>query len=372
MSLALQKPRFLLVVESPAIALFHTAALEASGFDVVVVPDGETALTEFAQEPPVIMAVDPVLPGVEPSELIRTLRAQPGTSGMPIFILPAVVAPTCEACMQAGGTRVLQREPHPSQLLADLARTICRQPGTGIGAAWPKPEQWMPVALENVKEMRTAEHALVREPRDRVAWNALIRHAHALTEIFALGGEGALCQLGAAVELFLNDLVRMPEQLNASMLRTLGQTLDFIGAQLLHAAPGSLPPTAGSRVLVVEDDQGARQLISAALQMASLQPQLAETPSVAVKALGEGKFDLIFLDIGLPEISGFDVCTKIRSTPGHDGVPILFLTGMATLQNKAQSKLLGGNDFIGKPFHVLELGIKALLWVSKGRLAEAA
>jgi len=125
-------------------------------------------------------------------------------------------------------------------------------------------------------------------------------------------------------------------------------------------------------VLVVEDDQGARQLISAALQMASLQPQLAETPSVAVKALGEGKFDLIFLDIGLPEISGFDVCTKIRSTPGHDGVPILFLTGMATLQNKAQSKLLGGNDFIGKPFHVLELGIKALLWVSKGRLAEAA
>jgi DNA-binding response OmpR family regulator len=106
--------------------------------------------------------------------------------------------------------------------------------------------------------------------------------------------------------------------------------------------------------------------------MASLHPQLAESPSVAVKALGESKFDLIFLDIGLPETSGFDVCTKIRSTPGHDAVPIVFLTGMSTLQNKAQSKLLGGNDFIGKPFHVLELGIKALLWVSKGRLAEAA
>src|SRR4029434_7103483 len=92
MSLSLQKPQFLLVVESPAIAQFHVAALEASGFDVTVVPDGATALTAVAQEPPLIMAIDPVLPGVEPSELIRTLRAQPGTSGMPILILPAVIA----------------------------------------------------------------------------------------------------------------------------------------------------------------------------------------------------------------------------------------------------------------------------------------
>ena len=372
MSLALQKPRFLLVVESPAIAHYHSAALTASGFDVVVVADGESALAAFAHEAPVIMAVDPVLPGIEPSELIRTIRAENGTSGIPIFILPAVVAQLCETCMQAGGTRVLQREPHPSQVLADLSRTICRQPGSGAGVAWPTAEQWMPIALKHVTELRNAQHALMREPRDRPAWHALIRYAHALTEVFALAGEGALCQLSAAVELFLHDLTRMPEQLNASMLRTLGQTLDFFAAQLLHTSPGTLKPTAGSKVLVVEDDQGARQLISAALQMASLQPQLADTPSIAVKALAESKFDLIFLDIGLPEISGFDVCTKIRSTPGHDGVPILFLTGMTTIQNRAQSKLLGGNDFIGKPFNVLELGIKALLWVSKGRLAELA
>src|SRR5215218_8204492 len=88
MSLSLQKPQFLLVVESPAIALFHVAALEASGFDVEVVADGESALSSFAHNLPVMMAVDPVLPGIEASELIRTLRTQSGTSGLPIFILP--------------------------------------------------------------------------------------------------------------------------------------------------------------------------------------------------------------------------------------------------------------------------------------------
>jgi len=53
-------------------------------------------------------------------------------------------------------------------------------------------------------------------------------------------------------------------------------------------------------------------------------------------------------------------------------VPIVFLTGMTNFQNRAQSSLSGGNDFIGKPFHPLELGLKALLWINKGHLGKAA
>jgi hypothetical protein len=41
---------------------------------------------------------------------------------------------------------------------------------------------------------------------------------------------------------------------------------------------------------------------------------------------------------------------------------------MTTFQNRAQSSLSGGNDFIGKPFHILELGVKALIWLFRGRL----
>jgi len=128
------------------------------------------------------------------------------------------------------------------------------------------------------------------------------------------------------------------------------------------------------RTIIIDDERLAREELKKLLKDYHEIEIIdeAKNPEEGIEKIKALKPDLIFLDIGLPEISGFDVCTKIRSTPGHDGIPILFLTGMTTIQNRAQSKLLGGNDFIGKPFHVLELGIKALLWVSKGRLAELA
>jgi DNA-binding response OmpR family regulator len=70
-------------------------------------------------------------------------------------------------------------------------------------------------------------------------------------------------------------------------------------------------------------------------------------------------------------MSGFDLCSKIRTLELHEKTPIVFLTGMATFQNRVQSSLSGGNDFIGKPFNVPELGLKAMLWVYKGQLTPA-
>jgi DNA-binding response OmpR family regulator len=72
--------------------------------------------------------------------------------------------------------------------------------------------------------------------------------------------------------------------------------------------------------------------------------------------------------VGLPEMSGFDLCTKARTLPLHEKTPIVFITGMSTFQNRVQSSLSGGNDFVGKPFNVAELGLKALIWVLKGQL----
>jgi CheY-like chemotaxis protein len=67
-------------------------------------------------------------------------------------------------------------------------------------------------------------------------------------------------------------------------------------------------------------------------------------------------------------MNGFELCTRIRTLESHKRTPIVFLTGMATFQNKAQASLSGGNDFVGKPFHLPELGLKALIWILKGNL----
>ena len=121
---------------------------------------------------------------------------------------------------------------------------------------------------------------------------------------------------------------------------------------------------------MVDDEDGARKIIMAAMRLANLKSMAADTPSTGLSALGVQGFDLIFLDVGLPEMNGFELCTKIRALPMHEKTPIIFITGMATFQNRVQSSLSGGNDFVGKPFSIPELGLKALLWIFKGQLGQ--
>jgi DNA-binding response OmpR family regulator len=67
-------------------------------------------------------------------------------------------------------------------------------------------------------------------------------------------------------------------------------------------------------------------------------------------------------------MDGFDLCSHIREIPGYAGTPVIFLTGMTTLENRVQSSLSGGNDFIGKPFNLHELTVKALTFILKAEL----
>jgi CheY-like chemotaxis protein len=171
-----------------------------------------------------------------------------------------------------------------------------------------------------------------------------------------------------AFEAFAADIAGMPDQASPSVLRTMSQAADFLGVLLEQEDRAALDAAGVGNILIVDDEPGALQLISVAMQFVGLASMSADTPSASLAAAQHTKFDLIFLDVGLPEMSGFDLCAQLRATPGHDRVPIVFITGMATFQNRAKSSLSGGNDFIGKPFHMLELGVKALTWLLRGRL----
>jgi CheY-like chemotaxis protein len=197
---------------------------------------------------------------------------------------------------------------------------------------------------------------------------AFFQRVHNFAEEVALLDLQAVVTLAAAIEALTFDINEMPEQLNASTLRTLGQGIDLLGVLLENESWRDIKHPSDARILVVEDDENARQLITASIELVQLTAVGAGTPSSGLKALDTGEFELVFLDIGLPEMNGFDFCTKVRALPQFEKTPIVFLTGMATFQNRAQSSLSGGNDFIGKPFNVRELGVKALIWVFKGQL----
>lgn len=368
----MQKPSQLLVVESPTIARFYKNGLEAAGFDVAVAHDAASALVSFRERRPNVISLDPILPAMDALEFIACIRAEADARSMPICLLPHADPLIAQAAVAAGANRGLAREEQPVQTLTAMSVAFCQ---INLERWQPKPvtaQHWVGPAAEHVVQFRAGLHAVTRDPADDFAWFQLVRQVHMLTETLSLANQPGLSQLALSTELLVLDLRAMPSQLNSSVTMTLGQAADFLTARLGEVGGAALPCPSGSRVLVVEDDAGAGELIKASIQTAGLNPEIVVSPSACLSAVNQGRFDLVFLDVGLPEMNGFELCSKVRNTPGHDTVPIVFLTGMTSFQNRAQSSLAGGNDFIGKPFHPLELGLKALLWVNKGHLGKAA
>ena len=88
--------------------------------------------------------------------------------------------------------------------------------------------------------------------------------------------------------------------------------------------------------------------------------------------LAEQKFDLVFLDVDMPGMNGFELCTKLRTLPAHKKTPVVFVTSLNDFESRANSTMSGGNDFIAKPFLFIELAVKALVYVLRGRLPQLA
>jgi DNA-binding response OmpR family regulator len=363
----MSQPRALLVVDSPGLELFYRTALTTVGLEVLSARNGETALTLLRTPQPVIVALDLQVGGMGGVEFIRNLRVQRATAAPPVVVLPLQDNDLAAAATSAGAARVLTRD-NPLRTLALLAHAQARIRGTPSNPITPSPADWLPCAGDHVYAIHEALHALTRDASDAAARNALGLELHGLAELLSLGGEEGLCELASAMEIFIMGLRSMGAEINRSAVQSFTQAIDFIAARLEEYSPGAVRPVQGAEILIVDDEPAVCQLVSAAAELAGLKPHIAASPSACIASLQNTTFDLVILDIGLPEMSGFDLCTHIRATGGHHSVPILFLTGMNTFQNRAKSALIGGNDFVTKPFHPLELGLKALLWVQQSRL----
>lgn len=81
----------------------------------------------------------------------------------------------------------------------------------------------------------------------------------------------------------------------------------------------------------------------------------ADKPHDALSFLSSTSIDCIILDIDMPGLSGFEVCQKIRKI---SGTPIIFLSGFSNIENRIASFQAGGDDFLAKPYDILELELR--------------
>ena len=107
-----------------------------------------------------------------------------------------------------------------------------------------------------------------------------------------------------------------------------------------------------ARILLVEDDAAIAQGLCYALEQSGFAVTAARSAAAAREALAAARFDLLLLDIGLPDGSGLDLCRETRQS---GDVPVIFLTACDDEASTVLGLDLGADDYIAKPFRLREL-----------------
>jgi DNA-binding response OmpR family regulator len=366
--------RILLICEDQLVLNYHRLRFEGMGIAVESARTVDAGCRLAWDRAPDLTLIDPVMSGISPIEGVEAVKKALGPK--PLWIISRLPMPVMRALESAGADRVQGMGTGSEANIFKLAaESLGVRPFNCMSGDRDEQRTWVQsvteAAPESINQLRKALHEFVKSPRNAMGLYELFRQTHQLSHRVWMLELHALGRLMTSMEALIFDLYAMPAQINPSVVRTVSQAIDFLAVLFEKETLPKLQDPAAADVFVVDDEPSAREMISAAMKMVQLQITCADAPQIALTVLSASRFDLIFLDVNLREGSGFDLCTQVRQLEDHRRTPVVFLTGMNTFQGRAQGSLSGGNDFIGKPFNLLELGLKALIWIFKGQLAAA-
>jgi DNA-binding response OmpR family regulator len=124
------------------------------------------------------------------------------------------------------------------------------------------------------------------------------------------------------------------------------------------------------RLLIVEDNQALAQSLSGAFRAKGYAVDCAAGGEDAEAALHTQPYDLLILDLGLPDMDGFEVLRRLRRQKSR--IPVLVLTARDTLQQRVDGLNVGADDYLGKPFALAELEARAGALLRRGVGGEGA
>jgi two-component system, OmpR family, response regulator len=109
----------------------------------------------------------------------------------------------------------------------------------------------------------------------------------------------------------------------------------------------------GGKILVVDDEASIVDSVATVLRYEGFDVDVAHTGRQALSKAQEARFDMIVLDVMLPDLDGLEVTRRIRED-GLD-VPVLFLTAKADVDDRIAGLTIGGDDYVAKPFSLMEI-----------------
>lgn len=386
--------KILIIEDDQLVANIYRNRLAVDGFVVEVANSGEAGLELLHKFSPDAIILDLILPNLSGLDVMKKIRSDAQSKDLPIIVFSnTYLSSMVQEAWKSGATKCLSKANCSPKEVVEAVRSVLGKPAEA--AAKPhvvepraklggnttiitKTEASGPTESrssftgsfpETMTKLRQVIPALAKATSDAERLNFtqdFYRRVHELTGAAHLAGLTELAQLSEALEAMMTELHEKPSTINASTLRTLAAAVDFLPV-LFEQPKGAPKPATASNILVVDDEPISRRAVTHALERAKLKSVGVDDPKVALKLLGETTYDLVFLDVDMPGMTGHELCTKLRALPRHKKTPVVFVTSLNDFQNRANSTMSGGNDFIAKPFPFLELAVKSLVYVLRSK-----
>ena len=138
----------------------------------------------------------------------------------------------------------------------------------------------------------------------------------------------------------------------------------FSRARKVTQGRETLMPTA----LIVEDEPEANKLLAMLVQLRGYQTESALDGAQAIEHLQKHVPDVVFLDLMLPDVDGYEICRSLKSSGSTSAVPVIIVTARITAENRMESFRAGADDFIPKPYmpdEIFEALEQAQIWKSE-------
>jgi len=387
--------KILIIEDDQIVANVYRNKLAVEGYQAEVAPDGEAGLKVMRIFQPHLIILDLMLPTISGVEVIREIRKELEFAKTPIIVFSnTYLTNLIQDAWRAGANKCLSKSScSPKDFIEVIRHTIGESgaiPQAGLTTTNPGMGKSASLTSENDAEfqadlrkafieslpnslysLRIGLQGLIKAENEMTRLRHvydLYRRVHALNGNAGLAGLVQIAHMASAFEALLKEIYEKPKNINASTTRTIASAVDFLAFLFERGTLPERQEVPVSKILVVDDEAISRRAIVYALEKARLKSINVEDPEQALQLLLENDFDLVFLDVDMPGMTGFELCAKLRAMPHHKKTPVIFVTSLNDFDNRTNSTMAGGNDFIAKPFLFIELTVKALIYVMRSRL----
>ena len=130
-------------------------------------------------------------------------------------------------------------------------------------------------------------------------------------------------------------------------------------------APQAVSRVRGAKILLAEDEADQRAIVTACLQGAGYEPLAVASGDLVIATAREEKPAVILLDIAMPGLDGYTVCKRLKADPDLAGIPVIFMTAGANLDDRLTGLALGADEFLAKPVDMRELVLRIQLLLKR-------